>query len=180
MSIVFREYRKEDREKIQNILIDKKRLDKYTLKTLKFRIASFLGLYRPYMYLLEDEDNNAIIAMGVLINKVDYSFRRKEWWIEGINVGAGQRRLGFGTMLMKHLLGEHRRRGAKTIFFKFEADNVVAFSFYRKLNLRPVGRIFTFIKESFAPGAHSSPPTPLVTVKPKKTTGNSSSSYYSY
>jgi ribosomal protein S18 acetylase RimI-like enzyme len=168
MSIVFREYRKEDREKIQNILIDKKRLDKYTLKTLKFKIASFLGLYRPYIYLLEDEDNNAIIAMGVLINKVDYSFRRKEWWIEGINVAAGQRRLGFGTMLMKHLLAEHRRRGAKRILFNFEADNLVAYSFYRKLNLTPVGRVFTFIKEPFASVARSSFPTPLVTVKPKK------------
>jgi hypothetical protein len=69
---------------------------------------------------------------------------------------------------MKHLLDEHRRRGAKTIFFKFEADNVGAYSFYRKLNLRPVGRVFTFIKEPFAPGSHSSSPTPLVTVKSKK------------
>jgi len=166
--LVFREYRQEDREKIQNILIDKKRFDKYTLKTLKYRITSFLGLYRPYIYLLEDENNNAIIAMGVLIKKVDYSFRRMEWWIEAVNVAAEQRKLGCGTMLMNHVCAVLRKIGAKQVYLNFESDNVIAKAFYKKLGLHPFKRIFTMCKRPFSSVSPSSGSSPLIPVKPKK------------
>lgn len=171
MSIVFREYRKEDREKIENNLIEQKRLDKYTLKTLKYKVASFLGLYRPYIYLLEDAENNKIIGMAVLINKIDYSFRRMEWWIEAVNLAAEQRRLGFGTMLINHVCAVLRMRGAKKAYLNFESDNVIAKAFYKKLCFHPFKRIFTMCKRPFSSVSPSSGPSPLVPVKPKKERG---------
>lgn len=171
MGFLFREYRTEDKGKIQLSLIDKKRLDKYTLKTLKHKLVSFLGLYRPYIYLLEDAENNEIIGMAVLINKIDYSFRRMEWWIEALNVAAEQRRSGFGAMLMHHVCDELRRRGAKKIYFNLESDNVIAKSFHMKLGFIPSRRIFTLCKKPVSPVSPSSGAAPLVPVKSKNEKG---------
>jgi|GEM_PF-6042411 len=168
MSIVFREYRKEDRGEIQNILIDKKRLDKFTLKILKYKVAAFLGLYRPSIYLIEEAENNKIIGMAVLIHKIDYSFRRMEWWIEAVIVAAEKRKSDFGTTLMDNVFAVLRMRGAKKAYLNFESDNVIAKSFYKNLGFISSKRIFAMYKKPFSSVSPPYKSSPLVPVKSKK------------
>jgi ribosomal protein S18 acetylase RimI-like enzyme len=149
VSFVFREYRKEDKGEIQHKLIDKKRLDKYTLKTLKYKVASWLGLYRPSIYLIEEVDLKKIIGMAVLIHKVDYSLRRMEWWIEAVMVDTEKRKSGHGTMLLNNIFALLRTRGAKKAYLIFESDNDIAKSFYKKLGFTPSQRIFAMCKKPF-------------------------------
>lgn len=169
MQVTFRKYRKTDRGKIQDILIDKRHLNKYTSKALPYKIAFLLGIYRPYIYLIEEKETREIIAIGVLVKKVDHSFQRRHWWIEGIRVTEKQKRLGWGTQLMKNLLYKAKKKGAKKIFLNIEADNLTAQSFFRKLNFKPIARIFSFIKPPFTSVHYYFPPNRL-TINPLKKT----------
>ncbi|MCX8011910.1 MAG: GNAT family N-acetyltransferase [Desulfobacterota bacterium] len=145
MRFIFRKYRKADREKILNILIDKRHLNKYTLKTLQYKIASFLGIYRSYVYLIEEKDDGEIIGIGILINKVDHGLHQREWWIEGVRIADKHKRSGVGTLLMKNLIYQAEKKGAKKIFLNIESNNLPAYQFFSKLDFKPVARIFTFI-----------------------------------
>ena len=95
-------------------------------------------------------------------------------------MAEGQRKLGFGTMLMNHLCGVLRMKGAKKAFLNFESDNVIAKSFYKKQGFIPSKRIFRMYKRPFSSVSPPSKPSPLVPVRSKNEQGTILQHFFPY
>lgn len=148
MDFIFRRYAPSDKNKLEDKLISKKYFNKYISKPIKYKIASLLGIYKNYLYVLERKADNKIIGAILLRRRINQYLHHIDWWIYGVFISSEFRGKGLGKKLIKFALEELKRRKAPKVFLYVAANNEIAICLYKRIGFGPVEKIHTIDKNN--------------------------------
>jgi ribosomal protein S18 acetylase RimI-like enzyme len=128
-------YIDEDYSNVVNNIVSVKYLNKYLNKGFIWKMLKFSGFYNSDFYILED-NNQQIIAGGVIRQKFNFRILRKTYWLYGIEVKKENRGEGIGKILIKELLAILHNRNIDCVYLKVEKTNNIALKLYLKFGFR--------------------------------------------
>jgi ribosomal protein S18 acetylase RimI-like enzyme len=131
-SYKLRLYNENDKNAVLNKVVKKKYLNKYLNNTFLYRILKKLHLLESSFYVLED-DQQEIVAAGVIRYKFSIIPFSKGYWIYGIRVVKNKRRIGIGTILTTKLIEKLKGEKVEKVYLKVEINNETAINLYLKL-----------------------------------------------
>jgi len=141
MNYLFRKYKSKDKRSVRNVLMSSIYFRKYTSKSLIYLIAYVAGVYRNYLYVLEEINNNEIVGAILLRNRIDEYFLSKDWWIYGVFIRKDRRGKGLGKILIQRSINELKRKNVSKVFLYVETENVRALGLYGKFGFRELETI---------------------------------------
>jgi len=111
--------------------------NRYTKSSTYYKILSFVGIYRTYLYLLIKENSKVIgsIAFRYRLNINSFSI---ECFIYGVAIKEKYRGKGYGNKIMNESIKWCQGKNINRIFLKVEADNHSAINLYKKFGFRVI------------------------------------------
>ncbi len=128
----FIKYSDKYREQVEYKIFCKKLFLEYTSRSLKMKLFSFLGIYKNYLYLLVDENNDKVIGSVLVIYRLNRKSLGKNWWLYGLHINKEYRRSGYGVELTEKVCNLIKDLGAKSVLVYVYKDNFKSLELCKK------------------------------------------------